>query len=516
MELSSGIRKLLSGVKINKSTPFNLNSMPYHCYQDVSNLQCYQNDFSKLEELTRVLANMDAINGKLVDTISNSTIFDEQIKHDMCTFKSLARAFIGSPPVQHKMKHVLVSTMGTQNEPFSPFSQAREREPIVIDNLAKVSNFLDVSTQQRKVVRFKVCPQATQHRILIGTLKEVLNNFKVDLDALDSQGLDKDTIMGQQIVLTCLKFLTEAAVSNEPESNSWMRLSPSNNVNTSGSRKWEDVLEMFNDLIKYFRAETRLKLHVAKAEVMKEGLLQIKDILIDNSIGYKEARHQERLVQKKLSKTLGHSSRCLFTLLLYYLFGRVSDIEVDMAGGVYKSGSDNKNWLCLGRILTSDSEKMIGRGVKQLDKAPSLFKFVWETAEMKDDLDLEGHLWCVGEHNRMLRQLYMSIFTKLFNLYSMIFILSIAFVVTNKYSIANYLVYVPIFTEPEQGAFQVSSIPPTIKRLELLFSPDYEALYFPFMNYLLSSCCPNSISFSFRSYVHGKAFIQSVVHKKKM
>ncbi|XP_016174712.1 uncharacterized protein LOC107617467 [Arachis ipaensis] len=65
-----------------------------------------------------------------------------------------------------------------------------------------------------------------------------------------------------------------------------------------------------------------------------------------------------------------------------------------------------------------------------------------------------------------------------------------------------------ILTEPEQGAFQVSSIPPTIKRLELLFSPDYEALYFPFMNYLLSSCCPNSISFSFRSYVHGKAFIQ--------
>ncbi|XP_016169841.2 uncharacterized protein LOC107612658 isoform X1 [Arachis ipaensis] len=403
MALSSGIRKLLSGVKTNKSTPFDLNSMHYHCYQDVSNLQCYQNDFSKLEELTHLLANVDAINGKLVDTISSSTIFDDQIKQDMCTFKSLVRAVIGSPLVQHKMKHVLVSTMGTQNESFSPFSQAREREPLVIDNLAKVSNFLDVSAQQRKVVRFKVCPQATQHRILIGTLKEVLNNFKVDLDAFDSQGLDKDTIMGQQIVLTCLKFLTEAAVSNEPESTSWMRLSPSRDVNPSSSRKWEDVLEMFNDLIEYFRGETRLKLHVAKAEVMKEGLLQIKDILIDNSIGYKETRHQENLVRKKLSKTLGHSSRCLFTLLLYYLFGRVSDIEVDMAGGVYKSGSDNKNWLCMGRILTSDSEKMVGRGVKQLDRALGLFKFVWETAEMKGQLDLQGHLWCVGEHNRVLR-----------------------------------------------------------------------------------------------------------------
>ncbi|MED6107213.1 hypothetical protein PIB30_012051 [Stylosanthes scabra] len=400
--MASRIRKLLSGVKTNKPVHFNLHSMAYHCYEDVSNMQCYRNDFSKMVELTRMLVNVDAINGKLVDTISNSTIFDDQIKHDMCTFKSLVRAFIGSPPIQHKLKHALVTTMATQNESFAPFSQAREREPMVVDSLAKVSNFLDVSAQQRKVVRFKVCPQATQHRILTGTLKELLNNFKVDLDALDSQGLDKDTIMGQQIVLTCLKFLTETAVSIEPESTSWMRLSPSKNVNTSGSRKWEDVLEMFNDLIEYLRGETRLKLHVAKAEVMKEGLLQIKDILIDNSIGYKEARHQENLVQKKLSKTLGHSSRCLFTLLLYYLHGRVSDIEVDMAGGIYKSGSD-KNCLCMGRILTSDSEKMVGRGVKQLDRALNLFKFVRETAEMKGHLDLQGHLWYVGEHNRVLK-----------------------------------------------------------------------------------------------------------------
>ncbi|XP_015938532.1 uncharacterized protein LOC107464138 [Arachis duranensis] len=49
--------------------------------------------------------------------------------------------------------------------------------------------------------------------------------------------------------------------------------------------------------------------------------------------------------------------------------------------------------------------------------------------------------------------------------------------------------------KPEQGAWQVSSIPPTIKRLELLFSPEDEALYFPFMNYLLSNCCPNYTSF---------------------
>ncbi|RYQ87609.1 hypothetical protein Ahy_B09g095125 [Arachis hypogaea] len=66
----------------------------------------------------------------------------------------------------------------------------------------------------------------------------------------------------------------------------------------------------------------------------------------------------------------------------------------------------------------------------------------------------------------------------------------------------------PVLIKPEQGALQVSSIPPTIKRLELEFSPKNEPSYFPFMNYLLSSCCPNSISLSFRYYVHSKAFIE--------
>ncbi|XP_047146986.1 uncharacterized protein LOC124819500 isoform X1 [Vigna umbellata] len=160
---------------------------------------------------------------------------------------------------------------------------------------------------------------------------------------------------------------------------------------------------MFNDLIECCKKETRLKLHVAKAEIMKEGLLHIRDVSVDNSVGYKEAQHQESLVRKKLSKMLGHSSRCLFTLLLYYLYGRVVDIEVDMCGGVYANGSNGKFCLFMGRILTSDSEKMIGRGVKQLDRALGIFKFVWEMAEMKGHLDLQGHMWCVGADSRILR-----------------------------------------------------------------------------------------------------------------
>ncbi|KAK7310107.1 hypothetical protein RJT34_07383 [Clitoria ternatea] len=385
--------------RTNKSAALYLNLMFCHSSNDVD---LYENEIPKVTKLTGLLANVDAINGRLVDINSNSTIFDDQIEHEISTFKSLIRASVGTTSVQHQIKHVLASLMNKKHESFTPFSKATEREPMVVDSLTKVSNFLSVSAQQRKLVRMKVCSQVTQHRIWNGALKEVLNNFAVDLDCLRSQGSYNGMLLGHQIVHSCLKFLTETAVFSDPDS-SWMKLSSTKTVNSSDSQKWEDVLVMFNDLIKCCRSETRLKLHVAKAEVMKEGLLHIKDILIDNSVGYKEAKHQESLVKKKLSKTLGHSSCCLFTLLLYYLYGRVADIEVDMCGGISTNGNDSNSYLFMGRILTSDSEKMVGRGVKQLDRALGLFKFVWEMAGMKGHLNLQGHMWCVGADNRMLR-----------------------------------------------------------------------------------------------------------------
>ncbi|KAK7407669.1 hypothetical protein VNO78_09668 [Psophocarpus tetragonolobus] len=392
-------------IRTNNSPAFYLNSIFYHSSKDALNVQWCQNEFPKVKELTILLANVDTVSGRLVDIDSNSTIFDDDIERDMCTFKSLVRYFVGSPFVQHKMKHALASFItNARHESFTPFSKATEREPIVVDSLTKVSNFFCVSAQQRKFVRLRVCPQITQHHIWIGALKEVLNGFVVDIDCLTSKGLNNDgAFLGGQIVHSCLKFLTEIGVTLDPESSSWMKLSPSKVVGSFDSRKWEDVLLMFNDLIGCFRNERRLKMNVAKAEIMKEGLLHIRDVLVDNNVGYKEAQHQENLVKKKLSKMLGYSSRCLFTLLLYYLYGRVVDIEVDMCGGVYASKSDGKFCLFMGRILTSDNEKMVGRGVKQLDRALGIFKFVWEMAGMKGHLDLQGHIWCVGADNRMLR-----------------------------------------------------------------------------------------------------------------
>uniref|UniRef100_A0A5B7BNP6 Uncharacterized protein n=1 Tax=Davidia involucrata TaxID=16924 RepID=A0A5B7BNP6_DAVIN len=384
-------------VKIKRNGAMNLNVMLYHCseepHEEPLPYEWYEKAFPKLTKLTHLLKNVDLINGRLVNIHDYSTVSDGHLEHNMRTFKSLARAFLGCP---------YKSLAATKCTPPLCFSKPSEREPITVNSLTKVCNFLDISAQQRKLVRFTICPQATQHQIWTGALEEILTGLKSEMDSLNCQRPSKGPKMGQQIVSSCLKFL-DTAISYDSDSTSWMRLAPAKRVvDSPASHKWEDVLEMFNDLINCLRNEEELLLHVTKLEVMKEGLSQIKDVLIDKNIGYKERRYQEILVQKKLSKTLGHSSRCLFTLLLYYLHGSVLDIEVELRGGVYGSDGGNKFCLYMGKILISDEEKMVWSGVKQLDRALGLFKFVWETAGMKGLLELRGHLWCVGAEDRSL------------------------------------------------------------------------------------------------------------------
>ncbi|KAJ6361380.1 hypothetical protein OIU78_001923 [Salix suchowensis] len=305
------------------------------------------------------------IDGRLVNVNDGSVIVDEDIQNKMHTLKSLVRFFVGSPSVQQKVsenvKGLLVD--GKCRNPGASFSKSSEREPMVVDSLSKVSNFLNVSAQQRKA---------------------------------------KGNNMGYQIVSSCLKFLSDMDTLSDHDSTSWMRLAPPKHVGSPPNcGGWEDVLEMFHDLIQCLKSEKWSVHHVGKLEAMKEGLSQIKDVSIDKSLGYKEVRHQESLVQKKLSNTLGHSSRCLFTLLLYYLYGHVRDMEVDIRGGIYGDG-ENAFLLSMGRILTSDEEEMVWSGMKQLDRALRLFKFVWEIAGMKGVLELQGHLWCVGAKDRTL------------------------------------------------------------------------------------------------------------------
>lgn len=378
-----------------------LNAVFYHHLVELDGeppaLEWYERAYPKLVKLTQILKNVDQSEGRLMNVSDNSIITNDNIICEMQTFKSLTRAFIGSPSVQQELEKA-VSSM--QAAPSTYFSKLNEREPLVLDSLTKVCDFLNVSAQQRKSVRLTLCPQITQHHIWRGTLELILSDLKSEMGSLKYHPSSTGMQMGEQIVLNCLLFLAETINSSNPDSSSWMRLTSTKQPDSPPSHKWGEVLEMFDDLVACLRHEDRLVYRLLKVQAMREGLYQIKEVLMDRDIGYKAAQHQERLVQKKLTRTLGLSSKCLFTLLLYYLYGSLGDVEIDVCGGVY--GKSSSFFLCIGKILTSNDEKMVWRGVKQLDRALGLFKLVWETAGMKAVLKLQGHIWCVEAEERTL------------------------------------------------------------------------------------------------------------------
>ncbi|XP_010254352.1 PREDICTED: uncharacterized protein LOC104595348 [Nelumbo nucifera] len=388
--------------------PRHLNVLLYHCSEEFNeelpSSEWYKTAFPKLNKLSHVLRNVDSIDGRLVYVENGLDIMDDNIRRQMHTFKSLSRAFLGSPSVQEALKmKAVTSPAATRMIPDTCFGSVNEREPMILNTLTKVCNFLNISAQQRKSVRLTICPQVTLQRIWTGALEEILKGLKSEMESLNYGILTRDVQMAEQIVSSCLKFLADSTTSSDPDSISWMRLTPSKKIDSPPpSRRWGDALEMLNDLMKCFRNEKEILYHVSKVEAMKEGMYQIKDVLVDKDLGYKEARHQESLVQKKLTKTLGHSSQCLFTLLQYYLYGNIRDIEIEVCGGLYKGSVKGSFCVCIGKILTSDEEKMVRSGIKQLDRALGLFRFVWETAGIKEVLELQGHLWCVGAEDRTL------------------------------------------------------------------------------------------------------------------
>ncbi|AED93455.1 hypothetical protein ISN44_As05g024000 [Arabidopsis suecica] len=387
--------------KANPSRFFRSFQVLYHpsvdSYEDVLPHEWYETKLPVLKKLNRALRDVDLVDGKLED-INGVIVYDDGITKKMQAFKSLARIFIGSPSIQQKLREE-----GRFKFPF--FGSESEREPLVVNSLTKVCNFLNVSAQQRKLVRSTVCSQVTQYRIWRGTLEDILNGLKEEVDWLvEHREMSQGRVLAQQVILSCLRFLSESSVSFEVEkSTSWMRPVPARYAKANASAKWEDVLDMVNDLRRYLEHDEEITVlyHLDKLVSMKEGLLQIKDVFLDNTIGFREVRHQEHLVYRKLSKLLGSPSPCLFALVMYFLYGRVRDIEVDLCGGFYKEKSE---FLCLsmGRILTSTDEKMLERGMKQLDRALGLFEFVWETAGMKETLNLQGHLWCLGAEERSI------------------------------------------------------------------------------------------------------------------
>ncbi|KAK7349237.1 hypothetical protein VNO77_06437 [Canavalia gladiata] len=72
----------------------------------------------------------------------------------------------------------------------------------------------------------------------------------------------------------------------------------------------------------------------------------------------------------------------------------------------------------------------------------------------------------------------------------------------------SLFIHQPIVDELNLNVLQVSSPPPSIKRLDLRAVPKNKALYLPLVSSLLSSCCPATISLSLHSFFCCRAFIE--------
>ncbi|OEL23855.1 hypothetical protein BAE44_0015125 [Dichanthelium oligosanthes] len=287
-----------------------------------------------------------------------------------------------------------------------------------LSSLTRVCDVLGVSAQRRKSVRLTVCPQVTQHHVWRGALEAVLGDLQADMVSLDSPS--PATQMAEQIASACTRFLSDTATSSTP---SWMRPTPVKKPAEPPppGKKWQEVLDMFSDLGKSLETDDRLAGHAQKVEAMKEGLYQIRDVVIERDIAFKEARRQDCLVQRKLSKSLGHSSKCLYTLLLFYLYGAVRDVEVHV--GKCASGKGGRDVAVnAAKFLTDGDELAVRSGVKQLSRALGVFRFVWEAAnthcdaandngkdvvvkkneDAKGVLELQGHLWGFGVEEKAM------------------------------------------------------------------------------------------------------------------
>ncbi|CAA6672677.1 unnamed protein product [Spirodela intermedia] len=266
---------------------------------------------------------------------------------------------------------------------------------MALTSLTGLCDFLSISAQQRKSIRLTISPQVTQHHIWRGAVEELLRNLGAESRAAALGRRRSPALrMAEQIAASCLRFLADAEQETTPL---WMKLSPRRGrrrgrEGAPGDATMGEVLEMFGHLSACLAEEEKLWAAAAlgKVEAMKEGLYQIKDLLVEREIGYREARRQDSLVQKRLSKGLGHSSRCLFTLLVYYLYGAVSDLEVDLCG-LFGDGAGRRR-VSAGKVLTAGDERMVGSALKQLDRVLG----------KRAALDLRGHIWWVGAEPRSL------------------------------------------------------------------------------------------------------------------
>jgi hypothetical protein len=345
---------------------------------------------STLGSLGKGLKNIDLIDGRLAKVADNSIVYDVRIRHEMQEFKHRAQNFISSRlsmqdswALNNSGKHALHLEPG-------------ERVSITFDSLKAVSDYVGLSVQQRRLVKKAITPQVIQYDNWRKSLEVLVRQLKTDLEAIDKPS--KEVQVGKEATARCTQLLRESLYLSETPS--WVKLTSDKKVHVPSS-KWGDVLELFEIISNVLRGVENLDFYVTALNGMKEGLCLTKYLWLDNDISLQQMHHRQSLIKHKFSQKLGHTSNCLFTLLVFYLFQSVGTIKVDIAGKLY-DGGDNNLYICMGEIVTSADRKMLWRAIKHLDKALSLVKFIYETADMRKKLKLEGHIWTLGTQENML------------------------------------------------------------------------------------------------------------------
>lgn len=365
----------------------------YHQKKQIKDAQLSKQDESTssiLGSLGKGLRNVDLIDERLAKVDDNSVVYDVRIRHEMQEFKCSAQNVIASRlPMQNSwalndsVQHALLS-------------EPSERDSITFDSLKVVSEYLRLTVQQRRLVRKAISRQVIQYDNWRKALEELVRQLDTDLKAIDkpSEALQ----VGKEATARCTQLFSKSL--HLSETPSWVKLISDKKVHVP-TAKWGDILELFEVISDALRGVETLKFYITKINGMKEGLCHIKDVQLDNNISLQQMHDRQSFVKHKLSQNLGYTSNCLFTLLIFYLFQSIGTIKVDISGGLY-GGRDDNLYICMGEIITSADKKMLWRAIKHLDKALSLVKFIYETADMRKSLKLEGHVWTVGTQENML------------------------------------------------------------------------------------------------------------------
>lgn len=115
-----------------------------------------------------------------------------------------------------QFKRIKEGAVSAGSFPKLCFTKPNEREEMKLDTLTKVCNYLDVSAQQRKAVRFKGMPTSLSTLYVDGNTWRDTKGVKIWSWVLGHGSCARRARISEQIISSCRKILADAAQSLFP------------------------------------------------------------------------------------------------------------------------------------------------------------------------------------------------------------------------------------------------------------------------------------------------------------